>query len=356
MLPMNHPRACQKIWAAAYADNKVECFEVRTVDAADKGKYIPYWHKQYPLGQTLADFLYIDFRQWNHHLDAVQEIIDNIKNGEDAEEQFEYLFQMAVSWLRACSLVAPMAAAVERLYLRFERGQDLDTDEIRRHMAYYQALQPRIETMVQTVFNMDTPDAANSRDRYMDGWRKDEATYPELQYGQIRVQEVWINGPITCPYDNDLKFIGRELMENGPLETVTREVLVSEEPADLVDFMLNRYLEANLELRICKYCGRYFGAKRGSKGEYCDRKIEGSTKTCKQAGSLRLYEQRRMEEPAVKAYKKAYKTHNARIRYGLMTREEFKAWSSEAREKRDLCLAGKLSLEEFQAWLEHDKL
>jgi hypothetical protein len=39
-----------------------------------------------------------------------------------------------------------------------------------------------------------------------------------------------------------------------------------------------------------------------------------------------------------------------------MTKEEFAVWSAEAREKRDLCLAGKLSLEEFVAWLDSDKM
>lgn len=55
-------------------------------------------------------------------------------------------------------------------------------------------------------------------------------------------------------------------------------------------------------------------------------------------------------------YKRSYKAHNARIRYGLMTREQFNNWSREAREKRDLCVAGKLSLDEFIAWLDRDRL
>ena len=62
-----------------------------------------------------------------------------------------------------------------------------------------------------------------------------------------------------------------------------------------------------------------------------------------------------MENPAIREYKRSYKTHNARIRYGLMTREEFTAWSVEAREKRDKCVAGDLPMEEFVAWLNSDK-
>ena len=51
------------------------------------------------------------------------------------------------------------------------------------------------------------------------------------------------------------------------------------------------------------------------------------------------------------AYNRAYKTHNARIRYGTMTREEFKAWTEEAKKRRDACQAGESSLERFEEWL-----
>ena len=89
--------------------------------------------------------------------------------------------------------------------------------------------------------------------------------------------------------------------------------------------------------------------------EFCDRLIDDSAKTCKEMGSLRLYEKRKLEEPAIKEYKRSYKAHNARIRYGLMTKAEFTAWSKEARAKRADCIAGKLPLEEFVAWLDSDR-
>lgn len=38
-----------------------------------------------------------------------------------------------------------------------------------------------------------------------------------------------------------------------------------------------------------------------------------------------------------------------------MTREEFQEWSQEARQNRDRCVAGELSLEEFVAWLDSDR-
>ena len=38
-----------------------------------------------------------------------------------------------------------------------------------------------------------------------------------------------------------------------------------------------------------------------------------------------------------------------------MPKAEFTAWSKTARDKRDACVAGKLSFEDFVAWLDSDK-
>ena len=132
-------------------------------------------------------------------------------------------------------------------------------------------------------------------------------------------------------------------------------MLNTERVSDLICFLLCRYLEANLRFHACKFCGKLFGVTGNYKQEYCSRVIPGSEKTCKEMGSVRLYEKKIFSEPAIKEYKRSYKAHNARIRYGLMTREEFDKWAAEAREKRDACVAGKLSLEDFVAWLDSDK-
>ena len=92
--------------------------------------------------------------------------------------------------------------------------------------------------------------------------------------------------------------------------------------------LLCRYLEANLRFHACKFCGKLFGVTGGLQTrEYCSRVIPGSEKTCKEMGSVRLYEKKIFSEPAIKEYKRSYKAHNARVRYGTMTKAEFTAWS-----------------------------
>ena len=66
-------------------------------------------------------------------------------------------------------------------------------------------------------------------------------------------------------------------------------------------------------------------------------------------------QQMQMKNPATREFTRSYKAHNARVRYGTMTKAEFTAWSKDARAKRADCVAGKLSLEDFVAWLDSDK-
>ena len=105
----------------------------------------------------------------------------------------------------------------------------------------------------------------------------------------------------------------------------------------------------------CKNCGRYFVVTGNITQDYCTRLMEGSEKTCRQMGAVVQYQSRQMKNPATREFTRSYKAHNARVRYGTMTKAEFTAWSKTAREKRDACVAGKLSLEDFVAWLDSDK-
>lgn len=52
-----------------------------------------------------------------------------------------------------------------------------------------------------------------------------------------------------------------------------------------------------------------------------------------------------------KVYRREYKKRFAWIRAGKITKDEFYAWSENAREKKVECEAGNISLDEFSCWL-----
>ena len=194
-------------------------------------------------------------------------------------------------------------------------------------------------------------------------WLKDifpMETIPEgLSYSRILYEQVRFGYAGPFKYDS----IGRKLeieqhnLKDELSEPFYTEVLHTDSAKDLISFMLVNYIKQGIRFRKCKYCGKYFGIAGNYNTEYCSRKVfQAGGKTCKDLGSFRIYEQKLLENPVAREYKRSYKAHNARVSKGLMTREEFNAWSLEAREKRDMCLRGEFDFGEFVAWLDSDRI
>lgn len=154
-------------------------------------------------------------------------------------------------------------------------------------------------------------------------------------------------GSLTRPFEFKPLTVGFERVDD---KTFT-DVLYPRDLVDFVDFFLREFVKRELALKECKSCGLYFPASHGN-SEYCNRLFQDTGKTCREIGSVKAYQAKVESNPAIKEYNRAYKTHYARIKAGKMTKDFFQEWAQEAREKRDLVTAGKLTLEEYQMWIE----
>jgi len=130
------------------------------------------------------------------------------------------------------------------------------------------------------------------------------------------------------------------------------EVLRPKNVHEIVEFFLRACVKREQRFRVCKNCGKYFALTGYTNTEYCDRLNGDTGKTCKEIGALNTWQKKRTENPVVNAYSKAYKKRFAWIKYHKTTKEAFYEWSEQARALRDKCLAGKISLEEYRAWLD----
>ena len=120
---------------------------------------------------------------------------------------------------------------------------------------------------------------------------------------------------------------------------------------DLLKYEVYGMTMAEKRIKRCKNCGQYFVVGK-SNVEYCDRIAAGETKPCNEIGKSRTYEQKIAKGgTAMALYRKAYKTHFARIRSGNMTREQFEQWKDEATAKRIDVENGELNLDEYASWL-----
>lgn len=347
----NYPYAIPhgKITVRACVVNGKEIIEIRACDRKAPETEGLFWYQEAEAGCCLTDFLYVDLTVMKAQLLMMHEAITAINAGEDPTESFLMLRELYQYWKVQGTFFAPFVAAIMRLFADQGSGKKLSLTEIKKLAARYEELQAMMKQIAE-VFAEDR--AGNLAYLYLFRHERQPERYPLFSYGHVQLETFFIGDIVRTFYFNEP---GREETYQTPRKPVVAETLVTESPDDLMGYMVNKYLIENVHFRTCKYCGRYFGITGNYKTDYCNRQIEGSSKTCKEAGSLRLYEQRTMENPAIREYKRSYKAHNARVRYGIMTREEFNKWSEAARAKRDQCVAGELSLEDFVAWLDSDK-
>ena len=343
------PVPYKEIWCVVYTDAEHECFEMRSF-SEETNQPVTLYHKEHSSGTAMGDFLETDRSVWEQMVPKLTDAIRSINEGRYLKKSFNTIFYSTLYWLSQSAFFAPFAATLQRLHIQHNACEQLSLDTCRQQMAYYRDLQNYYRGLVDQVFAV--PESVDTAVRYFSlQYEHGEASYPSFAFDSVKYLPMQQGISGKFPYDQFLE----EEESHGKPRTIITEVLETENPAAFSDFLLYRYLQEDLHLRRCKYCGKLFATHGHTKLEYCDRLIENSSKTCREMGSLRLYEQRKMEDPAVREYKRSYKTHNARIRYGLMSREEFTAWSLEARARRDACSLGEMPLDEFVAWLNSDK-
>jgi hypothetical protein len=120
---------------------------------------------------------------------------------------------------------------------------------------------------------------------------------------------------------------------------------------DLLKYEVYEMSKEDVKVKRCKNCNRYFVLEKGNL-EYCDRIAAGETKPCSEIGKDRTYQAKITGGNSPMAlYRKAYKTHFARIRTGLMTKEQFEDWKAEALIKRSQAESGLIETQDYAAWL-----
>ena len=99
----------------------------------------------------------------------------------------------------------------------------------------------------------------------------------------------------------------------------------------------------------CKNCGRYFLLAGGKYSDYCESPLAGDeSKTCRDIGSRKKYDEKCRTDPIWLAYNRAYKAHYARYMKKKMTAAQFERWSRYAEELRDMAEQWEVDLEDYR--------
>lgn len=248
--------------------------------------------------------------------------------------------------------------------------------ELSAYLAYLKALQSRLMKLITFVFDADYYPSVlknlSANQRYALYCRANHCTaryeyqyifdYPELSenpLGNYFSLSQFI-APQNEEYENDelrdFCIEHRILQEDLetisvlPCEPLTRFQCSSIE--DMLMFELWEMLTKSVRFRKCKRCGRYFMMKGNYDTNYCDRVAEGETRNCQELAAQENYKKKMADNAAIPLYQKYYKRYAARVRVRQIKEPDFKKWKYQAMTKRDECTDGKITLSEFEEWLE----
>lgn len=329
----------------------------------------------FPLGEGLLNFLYADFEKAcdTGNLTYEQERkADPIPFESETEQKvFDYLcLAETVKYFR----LVIHSSLYTMLFPPFLKKRT--KKELSAYLAYLKALQTRLMELITFVFDEEYYPAVlkslSADQRYALYCSANYCTaryeyqyifdYPELGQNPLGnyFNPVQFIDPKNEEYENDelrdfcvehrILQEDLETISGLPCEPLTRFQCSSIE--DVLMFELWEMLTKSVRFRKCKRCGRYFIMKGNYDTNYCDRVAEGETRNCQELAAQENYKKKMADNAAIPLYQKYYKRYAARVRVRQIKEPDFKKWKYQAMTKRDECTDGKITLSEFEEWME----
>lgn len=311
------------------------------------GSRMTYLELTQDLGQCLIDLYDTDFYDAYCVLSEINKLVQTEKN----EAAWRKLLELSLPLCKVHPFFGLLAKELSELESAYAHGQDADAALVLSFANDFEAIVRDAKALIEVCLDDRYKPDYSTAERYREAHYDALLHFDDMRYGELATEEVMLDSPA---YNSAYHYSVEILRERG-IKTALREVLYPNTVRDLYNYLKAYCLRLPLPIHKCKNCGRYFVVTGNITQDYCTRLMEGSEKTCRQMGAVVQYQSRQMKNPAAREFTRSYKAHNARVRYGTMSKAEFTAWSKTAREKRDACVAGKLSLEDFVAWLDSDK-
>ena len=311
------------------------------------GSRMTYLDQTQDLGQCLIDLYDTDFYDAYCTLAEINKLVQAEKDA----TAWKKLLELAMPLCEVHPFFGLLVKELSELESTYAHGQDADATIVLSFANDFEAIVRDAKALMEVCLDDRYEPDYSTAERYREAHDEALLHFDDMRYGELATEEVMLDSPA---YNSAYHYSVEILRERG-IKTALREVLYPNTVRDLYNYLKAYCLRLPLPIHKCKNCGRYFVVTGNITQDYCTRLMEGSEKTCRQMGAVVQYQSRQMKNPATREFTRSYKAHNARVRYGTMTKAEFTAWSKEARAKRADCVAGKLSFEDFVAWLDSDK-
>ena len=311
------------------------------------GSRMTYLDQTQDLGQCLIDLYDTDFYEAYCVLSEINKLVQTEKD----EAAWRKLLELSLPLCEVHPFFGLLAKELSELESAYAHGQNADAALVLSFANDFEAIVSDAKALIEVCLDDRYKPDYSTAERYREAHYDALLHFDDMRYGELATEEVMLDSPAY----NSAYHYSMEILRERGIKTALREVLYPNTVRDLYNYLKAYCLPLPLAIHKCKNCGRYFVVTGNITQDYCTRLMEGSEKTCRQMGAVVQYQSRQMKNPATREFTRSYKAHNARVRYGTMTKAEFTAWSKEARAKRADCIAGKLPLEEFVAWLDSDR-
>lgn len=349
------PHIGQNVRLRVFFTKQEEYFEIYS---DYDNKILLEYSKHLAYGESASDFIYGDFQDDYYALEDTTRQFEKINENIYYQKTWDSLLKIAfgIAEMHPYFLIVRQIAfnIYQKEEERIKNGELIDIHLLSRLVPIFKAIREDLFLLATECFNPEVEPNFTKLYKFISLTDNDRFKIDgNYAYGKI-VSEIQAESGSLVMEDHNAPYgvvPPLSLISQGNRPLVMVDVLYPQDLIDIYRFIISQYFKNDVRFKICKSCNKYFAVVGNSKAEYCNRLIVGSTKTCRQIGAMRLYESKKLENPIQKEYTKAYKTRNARIRYGTITRGEFEGWSKEARVMRDKALAGIISEKDFFDWL-----
>lgn len=135
------------------------------------------------------------------------------------------------------------------------------------------------------------------------------------------------------------------------VESITVDEGINVSICNCLFYELNIMLKQHCKITTCQNCGKLFPLLGDYNAKYCERTTDNLT--CKVIANRKATQAKIRDIPAMKLYMKYYKRYKGRVRISKITESAFDLWNQEAKQIRDNCINERISISDFQEWLDN---
>ncbi len=290
------------------------------------------WKKEYQFPDSLIDFLYVDFTSLFGEFNDLGKDIEKLYQ----EKDIQYT-QSVLDFLHHMAEVHPYFEITYHVWKkRFRQAEKQGfknlTDLLpRKQLTHIPSEAIEMQRQIREIFD-------HCLDRDLSKGTVNERLTTYFKKYQDDSLKLFRFAPLKINY---------EIVENKAFT----DVLYPENIYDVIDYILRECIKREQPVRKCKHCQKYFAIRGRTDKEYCSRAIDDMGRTCQDLGASYLWESKKKEDEVFKVYRREYKRRFAWIKSKKINREDFYAWAEKARQQKELCDCGEITLDTLKEWL-----